>query len=121
MFAEITFIPFSNAVFSDYKAILAGYKYKYSKQNSHSKLNNEAIFKVYLRGNNQDLLKEVGLTSILEAGMIEQSYYIIGEVDLSTLLKNKLFIDQSNIFVAALPDSIQNIKTTALIEQEEVI
>lgn len=113
--------PTGSAVFSDYKAIIGGYNYKYSKENSHSKLNNEAVFKVYLRGNNEDLLKEAGLLSILEARMIGQSYYIIGEVDLSTLLKNKSFIDQSNIFVAALPDRLQNKKTIALIEQEEVI
>lgn len=113
--------PTGSAVFSDYQAILAGYKYQYSKETSHGRLDNEVIVKVYLRGSNQDLLKEVGLLSIFEAGSIERSHYIIGEVSLSILLKKKSLIEKANIFIAALPDRLQDFSKKIKLEEEAAL
>lgn len=113
--------PTGSAVFSDYRAILAGYKYKYDKTNPTLKLGNEFILQTYLSSENELDLENICLLNIIEKGSSHGLHYLIGEILITDLIKLKDYLLERSIFVAALPDRVQNFSTTVSLEEEALL
>lgn len=113
--------PTGAAVFSDFKAVLDGYAYRYVKSNAaYAGLDNQASIKVYARAKDVETLGILSFKTILEVGNIEDFSYFIGEISFESLIKEKSLLEKQNIFIAALPDRLQDFAKKVTSEAVEV-
>lgn len=111
--------PTGAAVFSDFKAINAGYVYGYPKKRQNLKLNNDIALKIYVSSKEEDQLKAINFGTITEKGKVGKVFYQIGEISLSFLLANKQALAASQVFIAALPERVQSF--SGCLRLEEVV
>ena len=112
--------PTGAAVFSDFKAITSGYVYEYPKKRQNFKLNNNIAFKIYASSKEEDQLKAINFDTITEQGKVGEVLYQIGEINLNFLLTNKQALAASKVFIAALPEGVQNFSERLKLEEEVV-
>ncbi len=112
--------PTGAAVFSDFKAITAGYVYDYPKKRQNFKLNNDIVLKIYVSSKEEDQLKAINFDTITEKGKVGEVFYQTGEINLNFLLANKQALAASKLFIAALPEGVQNFSKRLRLEEEVV-
>ena len=117
--------PTGSAVLSDISALSYGYRYEYKiqHQNTNVKLNNDVLVKIYLRYNEESLLKKLGFTDISVKHSASNYKYVIGTLPLKAIIKNKEHIIKNKLFIALTEDAIitpRLNKETTLAEQSLV-
>lgn len=109
--------PTGAAVFSDFKAVLDGYTYRYAKSSAaYAGLNNQTTIKVYARAESSEILESLGFKVTLERGKIEEYAYVIGEIDMERLKHVQPVLEKENIFIAALPEWEQDFSKEVSLE-----
>ncbi|HET8829562.1 MAG TPA: homoserine dehydrogenase [Pelobium sp.] len=94
--------PTGAAVFSDISALRYNYRYEYKKAQIEEKIkfNNEEIIQVYLRFNEESLLKKLPFIDIEESFSCKQYHYIVGSIKLDEIFKAKKIILEDGAFIA---------------------
>ncbi|KAA5547554.1 homoserine dehydrogenase [Adhaeribacter rhizoryzae] len=95
--------PTGSAVLSDISALTYGYKYEYKKHLQHIEVRstNNIEVEVYLRYTNKHLLQQIPFVSISEKFSGKDFRYIIGYVNLETLLQNQDLLRASDAFLVS--------------------
>lgn len=100
--------PTGAAVLSDISALSHGYKYEYKKhvQKHASNFTNDVIVNVYFRYNSLIDLNKIEFDEISEKYNGGDYNYIVGKVNLQTLLINRDYILKNNLFISLVNDTI---------------
>lgn len=100
--------PTGAAVLSDISALSHGYKYEFKKyvQNQKPEFTNDVLLDAYLRYNNESDLTKVEFVEISEKYTGSNYNYVIGKVNLQTLIKHREYILKNNLFVSLTSDAI---------------
>ena len=102
--------PTGSAVLSDISALTYDYKYEYKKHLQHIEVrsSNNIEVEVYLRYTDKHLLKQIPFSSVSEKFSGKDFRYIIGFVNLETLLTHQDQLRQADAFLV----STGNFKST---------
>jgi homoserine dehydrogenase len=94
--------PTGAAVFSDISALRYDYRYEYKKSKIAEKVsfNNEEILRVYLRFNQEELIKNLAFINIDEKYACKDYHYVIGDIRLADIIKAKDLIIADGAFIA---------------------
>ena len=107
--------PTGSAVLSDVAALRYDYRYEYKKFNHDSKLKlqNDHVIPVYIRYNNEDLIKTIHFEFIAEQHKSLDLNYILGGIKISELILKKRDILSDGAFLAqagALTEKFEELK-----------
>ena len=112
--------PTGSAVLSDIAALRYGYQYEYKKTKARGGLNftNNIELNIYLRYDNESLVEALDFISIHERYYSGDYKFIIGRVNLQSLVNNQELIAHSGAFVA-FADQLAgiNLATSAIAEE----
>ena len=114
--------PTGAAVLSDISALSHGYKYEYKKhvQKHASDFTNDVIVEVYFRYNSNADIEKITFDEVSEKYNSGDYNYIVGKVNLQTLLTNSDYILKNKLFISLVNDKISlNTKKTNKIEIKE--
>lgn len=115
--------PTGAAVLSDISALSHGYKYEYKKhvQKHASNFTNDVLVNVYFRYNSIIDLNKFEFDEINEKYNGTDYNYIIGKVNLQTLLKNRDYILKNNLFISLVSDtvSLKEKKVSSILNKEK--
>ena len=114
--------PTGAAVLSDISALSHGYKYEYKKhvQKHASDFTNDVIVEVYFRYNSNSDIEKITFDEVSEKYNSGDYNYIIGKVNLQTLLTNRNYILKNKLFISLVNDKISlNTKKTNKVEIKE--
>ncbi len=115
--------PTGAAVLSDISALSHGYKYEYKKhvQKHASNFTNDVVVNIYFRYNSITDLDKFEFAEITEKYTGSDYNYIIGKVNLQTLLKNRDYILKNNLFISLVSDtvSLTTKKVTSILNKEK--
>jgi homoserine dehydrogenase len=114
--------PTGAAVLSDISALSHGYKYEYKKhvQKHASDFTNDVIVEVYFRYNSNADIEKITFDEVSEKYNSGDYNYIVGKVNLQTLLTNRDYILKNKLFISLVNDKISlNTKKTNKIEIKE--
>jgi homoserine dehydrogenase len=114
--------PTGAAVLSDISALSHGYKYEYKKhvQKHASDFTNDVIVEVYFRYNSNSDIEKITFDEVSEKYNSGDYNYIVGKVNLQTLLTNRNYILKNKLFISLVNDKISlNTKKTNKIEIKE--
>lgn len=94
--------PTGAAVFSDISALRYDYRYEYKKSKITEKVsfNNEEILRVYLRFNQEELIKNLAFINIDEKYACKDYHYVIGDIRLADIIIAKDLILADGAFIA---------------------
>jgi homoserine dehydrogenase len=94
--------PTGSAVLSDIAALRYGYQYEYKKTKESKGLNftNDIELNIYLRYENEDLVKQLDFKNIKERYYSGTYKYVIGTVNLQKLIDNLDNINADKAFIA---------------------
>jgi homoserine dehydrogenase len=94
--------PTGAAVFSDISALRYDYRYEYKKTKIEEKVtfNNNEVLQVYLRFNEESLLKQLNFIEIDESYSSRDYHYVIGSIRLSDIIAAKDLILKDGAFIA---------------------
>lgn len=94
--------PTGSAVLSDVAALRYDYRYEYKKlkQKDKLKLQSEHVITLYIRYINENLIDAIKFENIHEQHKSKDLNYIIADVKISELIKNKDFIMKDGAFAA---------------------
>ena len=97
--------PTGSAVLSDIMACLYNYRYEYKKLNSDSvpEYTDDFVFRIYLRYSSDEDLALFKFVSISEKYESDSSKYVVGDINLSDLVRIENEIRGRNLFLAAYP------------------
>lgn len=100
--------PTGAAVLSDISALSYGYKYEYKKyrQDASVKLSNNVLLQVYFRYKVLSDLVHVEFEEVQEQYTSSDYSYVVGKVNLQTLLKESDYIRQHKLFLALVSDQV---------------
>lgn len=100
--------PTGSAVLSDISALSYGYKYEFKKhvQKHATEFTNEVILEVYLRYNSSEDLEHIKFEEITEKYTGSDYNYIIGKINLQTLIDQRTYILSHKIFVSLVNDKV---------------
>jgi len=95
--------PTGSAVLSDISALTYGYKYEYKKHLQHIEVrsSNNIEVEVYLRYTDKKFLKQLSFVSISEKFKNQDFRYVIGFINLETLLQNQELLRASSAFLVS--------------------
>ncbi|MBA3680132.1 MAG: homoserine dehydrogenase [Bacteroidetes bacterium] len=116
--------PTGAAVLSDISALSHGYKYEYKKhvQKHASDFTNDVFINVYFRYNSIIDLDKIEFDEITEKYTGTDYNYIVGKVNLQTLITNRDYILKNNLFISLVNDKIElNTKTKISIKEKQLI
>ncbi len=116
--------PTGAAVLSDISALSHGYKYEYKKhvQKHASHFTNDVLINVYFRYNSIIDLDKIEFNEITEKYNGSDYNYVVGKVNLQTLLTNRDYILKNNLFISLVNDSvILNNKKNISIKEKQLI
>jgi homoserine dehydrogenase len=114
--------PTGAAVLSDISALSHGYKYEYKKhvQKHASDFTNDVIVEVYFRYNSNSDIEKITFDEVSEKYNSGDYNYIVGKVNLQTLLTNRNYILKNKLFISLVNDKISlNTKKTNKVEIKE--
>lgn len=115
--------PTGAAVLSDISALSHGYKYEYKKhvQKHASDFTNDVLINVYFRYNSNIDLDIIEFEEITEKYNGTDYNYVVGKVNLQTLLENRDYILKNKLFISLVNDTISlNTKTNKTIKNKEI-
>jgi homoserine dehydrogenase len=94
--------PTGSAVLSDIAALRYGYQYEYKKAKESKGLNftNNIELNIYLRYENEDLLDLLQFKEIKERYYSGDYKYVIGKINLQSLINNQSRVDDDKAFLA---------------------
>lgn len=94
--------PTGAAVLSDISALSRGYKYKYdaTKRLIKLELSKDALLRVYFRYKTAKDIVKMNFSKIIEQCSETKSKYVIGNISLENIRKNREFILKNNLFIA---------------------
>ncbi len=94
--------PTGAAVFSDVSALRYEYRYEYKKTLIEKKVefNNEEILQVYLRFNEEGLVKKLPFIDIIESFSSKDYHYVIGDIKIADIASAKDLILNDGAFIA---------------------
>jgi len=97
--------PTGSAVLSDIAALRYDYRYEYKKHLESTQLVRSSNHKitVYLRYNDDTILEKLDFLKVSERYYARAFKYIIGDINLESLIANKALLDADNSFVVELP------------------
>lgn len=100
--------PTGAAVLSDISALSHGYKYEYKKhvQKHASNFTNDVVVEVYFRYNSQTDIDKIKFDEISEKYNSGDYNYVVGKVNLQTLLINRDYILKNKLFISLINDKI---------------
>jgi homoserine dehydrogenase len=100
--------PTGAAVLSDISALSHGYKYEYKKhvQKHASDFTNDVIVEVYFRYNSNADIEKIKFDEVSEKYNSGDYNYIVGKVNLQTLLTNRDYILKNKLFISLVNDKI---------------
>jgi homoserine dehydrogenase len=100
--------PTGAAVLSDISALSHGYKYEFKKhvQKHAEGFTNDVIIEVYLRYNSPGDLDKIKFEEVSEKYTGNAYNYIVGKVNLQTLVKQKEYILSNKLFISLLNDKV---------------
>lgn len=103
--------PTGAAVLSDISALSHGYKYEYKKhvQKHAENFSNDVFINAYLRYNCPEELEQIGFDSVSEQFTGGDYNYVIGQVSLRNILRQREFIVSNNLFFALVNDHVSQI------------
>ncbi len=112
--------PTGAAVLSDISALSHGYKYEFKKhvQKHADGFTNNVIVEVYLRYNSEGDLKKIEFEEISEKYTGKEYHFIVGKVNLQTLINEKEYILKNDLFISLVNDKVslnankENLKIT---------
>lgn len=98
-------LPTASSILSDIMARLHGYSYEYKKLNYREKpaYTTDIMLKIYVRYSETDIHKILKFSKIHEQFTSLESNYVIGEIKLSELIKNRSKLTASDLFLANIP------------------
>jgi homoserine dehydrogenase len=107
--------PTGSAVLSDIAALRYDYRYEYKKYHHDKKLKlqNDHILPVYIRYNNEELIKALNFEFVAEQHKSLDISYILGGIKISELTAKKDLIENDGAFVAqagALTEKFEELK-----------
>jgi len=107
--------PTGSAVLSDISALSYGYRYAFKKhvQEHASGFTNDVVIEIYLRYNSPLDLEKIRFQEIKETYTGNDYNYITGKINLQSLIDQKGYILQNNLFVSLLNDKISLNKTNS--------
>ena len=110
--------PTGSAVLSDISANAHHYRYEYKKVNQVDRFNyqTDLILEIYLRFNDASIIQQLNFVEIDEKG----SDFVIGKINLESLIKNKELINSSGTFIACTGRIFSSINTLINAEIENV-
>src|SRR5690606_14949655 len=96
--------PTGSAVLSDIAALRYWYRYEYKKHIDANKLrySTDWNIKVYLRYEDESLVDQLGFTDRSERFYSPGFKYVIGTVNLGSIITHKNHIDRPGVFIAEL-------------------
>ncbi|MDP3468230.1 MAG: homoserine dehydrogenase [Daejeonella sp.] len=111
--------PTGSAVLSDVAALRYDYRYEYKKYHHDKKLRlqNDHIIPVYIRYNNENLIKDIHFEFIAEQHKSIELNYVLGGVKISELIAKKQDILNDSAFLAqagALTEKFEELKRIKL-------
>jgi len=94
--------PTGAAVLSDIAALRYGYRYEYKKYNQHNGLihTDNVNIEVYLRYTHEYTVEKLKIENIVERFSRNDYKYVIGSVNLKSLIANKELLLQKDVFIA---------------------
>ena len=94
--------PTGSAVLSDIAALRYDYQYEYKKAKESKGLNftNDVELNVYLRYNNEALVEALSFTHIAERYYSGASKFVVGRVNLQSIIANQQLINDQKAFIA---------------------
>lgn len=116
--------PTGAAVLSDISALSHGYKYEYKKhvQKHASDFTNDVVVEVYFRYNSNADIEKITFDEVSEKYNSGDYNFIVGKVNLQTLLTNRDYILKNKLFVSLVNDKIslntKKINKTEIKEKE---
>ncbi len=116
--------PTGAAVLSDISALSHGYKYEYKKhvQKHASDFTNDVLINVYFRYNSIIDLDKIEFNEISEKYNGSDYNYIVGKVNLQTLLINRDYILKNKLFISLVNDTVLlNNKKNISIKEKQLI
>jgi homoserine dehydrogenase len=116
--------PTGAAVLSDISALSHGYKYEYKKhvQKHASGFTNDVLINVYFRYNSIIDLDKIEFEEISEKYNGSDYNYVVGKINLQTLLTNRDYILKNNLFISLVNETVTlNIKKSNLIKEKQLI
>ena len=101
--------PTGAAVLSDVSALSYGYKYEFKKhlQKHPSGFTNDVILNVYFRYSKPKDVELLNFIDVSETYKSNDYNYIIGKLNLGSLIKHKNYLKENKLFVALVTDEIQ--------------
>jgi len=100
--------PTGAAVLSDISALSHGYKYEFKKhvQKHAEGFTNDVIIDIYLRYNTTSDLEKLKFTEVSEKYTGTNYNYIVGKINLQTLLTERNFILKNKLFISLVNDIV---------------
>ncbi len=93
--------PTAAAVLSDIAALVFDYKYEYKKINQlDTEYTTDILIEIYFRYNSDEDLDNLNFDSISEKHYSSNFKYVIGEINLKSLIENKAYILENQLFIA---------------------
>ncbi len=100
--------PTGAAVLSDISALSHGYKYEFKKhvQKHANGFTNNVIITIYLRYNSITDLEKLKFTEILEKYTGNKYNYVVGKINVQTLLSHQEYILKNKLFISLVNDTV---------------
>lgn len=98
-------LPTASSILSDIMARLHGYKYEYKKMNYTGRptYTTDLKLRVYIRYLSTPVIDLLPFKKIYERFNSEKANYVIGDILLSDMLKNREILQSQDVFVANIP------------------
>src|SRR5690606_13695683 len=98
----------------------SGYKYQYAKENQELKPDNQVILSIYASYDAEEDLTFLDFINVSEKGKTGPLNYQIGEITIDMLLKHRSALANSKIFIAAMPERVQNLSKNLALQEAAV-
>lgn len=104
-------LPTASSILSDVMARLHGYQYEYKKMGytGRPSYTTDVLLKVYVRYSSTPMDKLLPFEKIHERYMSERVNFVIGDIKLSELIKNRYLLDIKDVFIANIPYFFQHL------------
>ena len=101
-------LPTGAAVLSDISALSHGYKYEFKKyvQEHKPEFTNDVLLDVYFRYQSVIDLEKIEFAEVNEKYTGSDYNYIVGKVNLKTLIKQREYILQNNLFLSLVEEKV---------------
>jgi homoserine dehydrogenase len=115
--------PTGAAVLSDISALSYGYKYEYKKhtQKHADGFTNDVFVNAYLRYTDPTDIEKIYFKEINEKYTGGDYNYIVGKVNLQTIIRNKEYILKKGLFLSLVNDNVSLAQNTILKNKKEQI